>query len=198
MASRNPAASRRWYSSWSRARRSPTQGPAATRPIWTPDSKRVTFAWEQGGKRGIFWQMADGSAPPERLTTADAETVEIPESWSPDTRVLSFARVRGGFTVTGWSLWRLSRDPGATPVLLADAADSNEFGSGFSPDGKWIAYATTAEGFKIFVQPYSATGARTRPRETAPPGRSGRETAKSCSTGRAPSAPVDSTVPVST
>jgi Tol biopolymer transport system component len=74
--------------------------------------------------------------------------------------VLSFARVRGGFSVTGWSLWTLSRDPGATPVLLADSPDSNEFGSMFSPDGKWIAYSTTGEGFKIYVQPFPATGAR--------------------------------------
>jgi serine/threonine-protein kinase len=137
-----------------------TQGATATRPIWTPDSKRVTFGWEQDGKQGIFWQLADGSAPPERLTTAEADTVEIPESWSPDGRVLSFARVRGGFSVTGWSLWTLSRDPGATPVLLADSPDSNEFGSMFSPDGKWIAYSTTGEGFKIYVQPFPATGAR--------------------------------------
>jgi serine/threonine-protein kinase len=137
-----------------------TQGAAATRPIWTPDSKRVTFGWEKDGKPGIFWQPADGSAPAERLTTAEAEVVEIPESWSPDGRVLSFARVRGGFTVQGWSLWTVSRDAGATPVLLADSPDSNEFGSGFSPDGKWIAYSTTGEGFKIYVQPFPATGVR--------------------------------------
>jgi serine/threonine-protein kinase len=137
-----------------------TQGNTASRPVWTPDGTRITFGGEQGGKAGIFWQLADGSAPAERLTTAEAGILEYPESWSPDGRVLSFARIRSENQAAGWSVWTLSREANAKPVLLADSPESNEFGSAFSPDGKWIAYSTTGEGFKIYVQPFPATGAR--------------------------------------
>jgi Tol biopolymer transport system component len=73
---------------------------------------------------------------------------------------LSFARIRSENQAAGWGVWTLSREPGAKPVLLADLPDSNEFGSAFSPDGRWIAYSTSAEGFKVYVQPFPATGAR--------------------------------------
>src|SRR5262249_52640566 len=32
-------------------------------PVWTPDSRRVTFTSDRDGDRGIFWQLADGTQP---------------------------------------------------------------------------------------------------------------------------------------
>jgi Tol biopolymer transport system component len=57
------------------------------------------------------------------------------------------------------------------PKLFYDLPNSNEFGSQFSPDGKWIAYASNAvadqqadpnalRGFAIYVQPYPPTGVK--------------------------------------
>src|SRR5262249_40598971 len=55
-------------------------------PVWTPDSRRITFTSSRGGKGNLFWQPADGSGPAERLTTS--ANVQIAESWSPDGRTL--------------------------------------------------------------------------------------------------------------
>jgi hypothetical protein len=54
------------------------------------------------------------------------------------------------------------------PEVFFDLPGSNEFGSSFSPDGKWIAYASNAAPdstsaptfFTIYVQPYPATGVK--------------------------------------
>ena len=51
-------------------------------PVWSSDSRRVTFQSARDGDRGIFWQFADGSGTAERLTTAAADEEHVPESWS--------------------------------------------------------------------------------------------------------------------
>ncbi|MBI4472059.1 MAG: PD40 domain-containing protein, partial [Acidobacteria bacterium] len=142
-----------------------TQEGSNTRPIWTPDSKRITFGSVQGNPPGIFWQLADGSGLPERLTTSEGEDAHLPESWSPDARVLSFAAVKGGVGggVAVWSLWTLSMDSKDKPALFYDIAASNQFGSVFSRDGAWVAYASNEgpdQQFGIYVQPFPPTGVK--------------------------------------
>src|SRR5262249_9605216 len=55
------------------------------------------------------------------------------------------------------------------PQLFYDNPSSNEFGSTFSPDGKWIAYASNegqdnsqlnVAGFGIYLQPFPPTGVK--------------------------------------
>jgi hypothetical protein len=55
--------------------------------------------------------------------------------------------------------------PDKKPTLFYDVPGSNEFGSGFSPDGKWVTYASNNANqpdgqFGIYAQPYPATGAK--------------------------------------
>jgi hypothetical protein len=78
--------------------------------------------------------------------------------------VLSLAVVRPPLGASSWALWTLAIDDAdKKPKLFYDVAASNEFGSVFSPDGKWIAYASN-EGpdvqFGIYVQPYPPTGVK--------------------------------------
>ena len=66
-------------------------------------------------------------------------------------------------------MWTLRLDASERkPELFYDLPTSNEFGSVFSPDGKWIAYASNAgpdasspaTRFAIYIQPYPATGVK--------------------------------------
>ena len=118
---------------------------------------------------GIYWQLADGSGLPERLTTAEEGWQHYPESFSPDGKVLSLAKVRVPLGATSWSLWTLRLDGSERqPQLFFDNPNSNEFGSAFSPDGKWIAYSSNAgpetnspaTNFAIYLQPYPPTGVK--------------------------------------
>jgi serine/threonine-protein kinase len=146
-----------------------TQEGSNTRPVWTPDGRRIVYGSNRDKTHGIFWQLADGSGLPERLTTAAEGHEHFPESVSRDGRVLSFADVRPPLGANAWGLWTLRLDPGdRKPEVFFDLPTSNEFGSSFSPDGKWIAYASNASAdaggaptaFAIYVQPYPPTGVK--------------------------------------
>jgi serine/threonine-protein kinase len=153
-----------------------TQEGNNTRPIWTPDGQRIAYGQLAEKGAGIFWQPADGSGLPERLTTAPDGQFDMPESFSPDGKVLSFARVRPPMTANSWGLWTIAVDSSErTPQMFFDLPNSNEFGAAFSPDGKWLAYASNADpnpnnpstNFAIYVQPYPPTGVKYQISQTA-------------------------------
>jgi serine/threonine-protein kinase len=129
------------------------------RPIWTPDSKRVTFASDRDGPMSIYSQPVDGSGVAEPLTKAEKGTEHWPESWSPDGRTLSFALVRDG----GAAVWTLSGDTGKTQAF-ADEPKLIQRGSAFSPDGRWLAYPSNlfneSSAFDVYGQPFPPTGVR--------------------------------------
>ena len=120
------------------------------RPIWTPDGKRVTFASVRDGIQGIHWKRADLSGDAERLTTADEGTEHLPDSWSPDGKTLSFEML----TTTERGMWTFSLDDRETVVFM-DQPSAHEWGSAFSPDGKWLAYHSNETGvYDVYVQQY--------------------------------------------
>ena len=59
-------------------------------PVWSADSRRVTFQSRREGDRAIFWQPVEGGVA-ERLTRAAEGEEHIPESWSRDGRYLFFS-----------------------------------------------------------------------------------------------------------
>jgi serine/threonine-protein kinase len=125
-------------------------------PIWTPDSSRVVFQSNRDGDRAIFWQRPDGSGA-ERLTHPEKGTSHIPESWSRTDDVLLFS-VDNGLDFT---LWALSRKTGKS-LPVGGIRSIYPIDARFSPDGKWIAYASAEKAGKttIYVQPFPATGAK--------------------------------------
>jgi hypothetical protein len=132
------------------------------RPIWTPDGEHITFMSDRDGPGSIYSQDADGRGPAEKLTTAEPGIFHLPESWAPD-GTLSFAVVHGGFGAQSWGLY--TRNPDGETALFYDLPTSNQWSSAFSPDGRWIAYASGEDSnlvydFRIFVERYPRTGER--------------------------------------
>ena len=76
------------------------------RPVWTPDSQRITFSSDRDGTMSLYWMPADGSGAAERLTTAEEGTFHWVGSWSPDGETLLF-NVQRELT-TDWDIWTLS------------------------------------------------------------------------------------------
>ena len=128
-------------------------------PVWSSDSRRVTFQSARDGDRGIFWQFADGAGTAQRLTTAAADEEHVPESWSRDGTRLLFSLVKGATR----ALWVLTLDGRKTPFGRVESSES--LSAGFSPDGRWVLYASTnmsgglvSPNRGVFVEPFPATG----------------------------------------
>jgi serine/threonine-protein kinase len=129
---------------------------------WTPDGKRIAFDSTREGPQNLFWQMADGSGGIERLNTS--EYPQVPMSWSPDGQVLAFTEIN---PTTGYDIWVLRMgDPsqGSGQVRKAQPflrTPFNEAAPRFSPDGRWLVYASDESGrFEIYVQPYPGPGGK--------------------------------------
>jgi len=128
------------------------EGSGNVNPVWAPDGKRVTFP--SGTPPNLFWQPADGSGNPERLTTSEYD--QTPSSWSPDGQMLAFDEVN---STTGYDIWTLRlSDRKAQPFLRTRF---NERAPRFSPDGRWLAYVSDESGpYEIYVQAYPGPGGK--------------------------------------
>ena len=131
----------------------PGEGKAAA-PDWTPDGKHLVFAWWKKGEPNIFWQSADGSTAMERLTTSDHD--QFPGTWSPDGATLAFVQQSPD---TGNDIFLLDlQSRRITPFLNSGA---NEAYPEFSPDGRWIAYASDESGrMEVYVRPFPGPGGK--------------------------------------
>ena len=128
-------------------------------PVWSADSQRVAFQSDREGDLGIFWQRADGAGTAERLTKADEGVSHIPESWAPDGERFLYNAGKGGAN----SLWLFSlKDRTAARFDAVESLARTLTGAVFSPDGRWVAYASQ-EGrasSAVYVQPFPPTGAK--------------------------------------
>src|SRR5262249_51446572 len=110
------------------------------------------------GDAAIFWQRVDGSGAAERLTKPEPGASHIPESWSPDGKVLLFNETKGSAV----SLWSLSlSDKTLAPFDSVHSYDAPTTAA-FSPNGRWVAYGSSRNGVRtgaLFVQPFPPTGA---------------------------------------
>jgi serine/threonine-protein kinase len=127
-------------------------------PVWSADSRRVTF---QGRDRAIWWQPVSGG-PAERLTSPAEGEAHVPESWSRDGTRLLFSVHKGSMLL----LW-VFRLNGRKIERFGDAGSAESLSASFSPDGRWVAYASTSQAGGtlspnrgIFVEPYPPTGER--------------------------------------
>ena len=138
-------------------------------PVWSPDGQWIAFQSDRSGDVGLFRQRADGNGVAERLTTAAAGEEHVPEAWSPNGRMLSFTIGTAAAAGTRSALWMLSL-PDKKSAPFAGITSSEPIGSVFSPDGKWLAYATAPDPTAtdqatavanrgIFVQPLPPMGA---------------------------------------
>jgi Tol biopolymer transport system component len=132
-----------------------THGGKNRHPVWSPDGQRIAFQSDREGDLAIFWQRADGSGPAERLTKPEQGTDHVPESWSPDGKMLLFGVSKGlEFSSHVLSL----TDRKTTP--FGNVRSVRRINAAFSPDGKWVAYQTSAGDQRdIFVQPFPPMGA---------------------------------------
>ena len=115
-------------------------------PIWSPDGQRVIFNSTVEGQRQIFSIGMDGSREPQRLIPSDAS--QWPSSCSPD-GVLAFLQGENNLDI-----WTVSMDGDGAPTPFLETP-FGEAWPAFSPDGRWLAYASDETGrFEVYVRPF--------------------------------------------
>jgi Tol biopolymer transport system component len=121
-------------------------------PIWSPDGSRVAYStrFETGGP-GIVQKAASGVGDEEMVLKG----VNFANDWSPDGRFILFIR-RGEKTRA--DVWALPLTGDRQEYQLLNSA-FDERNVQFSPDGRWLAYASDESGsYEIYVRSFTADG----------------------------------------
>ena len=127
-------------------------------PVWSADSRRVTFQSEREGDRAIFWHAADGTGLTERLTKPGDGEEHIPEAWSRDGNRLLFSVAKG----SRFSLWLLTLDGKKIERFGRVESSTVPFSANFSPDGRWVVY-TLEDRSALGGSSQEPSGPRPRP-----------------------------------
>ena len=114
-------------------------------PIWSPDDSKIAFSLNEKDAGDIYTIVSSGGTA-EPLWIAPGE--QEPTDWSPDgTEILAGVTLPNGTK----DIWIYSIAARQGQVWLQ--TPFNERDAVFSPDGKWIAYASDESGSsEIYVQ----------------------------------------------
>jgi len=106
--------------------------------IFSPDGARVVVNAFSTQQSGLFSSPATAATP--RTLLLDAPTGAWPVSWSPDgSSILAVTNS----PKTGNDIWSLSLTGDSTPKAF-QRTDAAENWAAFSPDGRWVAFSSTA------------------------------------------------------
>ncbi len=114
-------------------------------PIWSPDGKQILFFSDRRGAFRLYLKNADGSGSEEEV--ADLGTVGQGNAWDWS-RNGKYVLVRKAN-----ELWYLSWPERVVKPLLQ--AKCTVLNAQFSPDGRWMAFASNETGsMEIYVSPF--------------------------------------------
>ena len=132
-------------------------------PVWTPDGKYIVFRSTNPAAPGLYGVRSDGSGDVSRLTEGRLE--EIPYSFSPDAKRLAIHQVGNGGSLDILTMpVEANPGPGGFGVRIGKAepflgTPFVEITPAFSPDGRWLAYASNESGaFEVYVRPFPGPG----------------------------------------
>ena len=129
-------------------------------PAWTHDGRHLLFAStrtpSRAGANPIYRATVGGSGADELLDPA-ARINGFPNDVSSDGQFMLYAFL----TKRGYDLFGVPLTSGATPVEFL-STQFNEVQARFSPDRRWVAYASDESGrFEVYVRAWPSAADRT-------------------------------------
>ncbi len=120
--------------------------------IWSPDGSSIVF---DSDNHSIYRKPANGTGKEELLASGSINN--RPLDWSRDGKFIVYQSY-GGATGTDLFLLPMQGDQKPVPYLQTPF---NEGDAQFSPDGRWMAYASNESGqTQVYVQAIPASGAK--------------------------------------
>ncbi|HET7452732.1 MAG TPA: protein kinase, partial [Thermoanaerobaculia bacterium] len=125
--------------------------------IWSPDDAQIAFASDRKGAEDIYAKSSSGSGD-ERIVFA-SDSTKSPSSWSADGETIALTEFDPKAKTRVGTVRTLSIADGKVATFAQGSFNQGE--PSFSPDGKWIAYASTESGkFQIYVRSFPDSGGK--------------------------------------
>jgi hypothetical protein len=126
-------------------------------PIWSPDDSRIVFESNRKGSDDLYQKVSTGTGNDEELLVQEGN-LEIPTDWSSDGRFVAYNGIDNR-KKAGWDLGFYSVAEKKASLFLATPV--NEANGRFSPDGRWLAYASDESGrYEVYVRPFPDHGGK--------------------------------------
>jgi serine/threonine-protein kinase len=132
-----------------------TIGASSIIPVWSPDGRQLAYSTRQNDVWCLMRANSDGSGEPLKIIE-NGDTVLAPDSWSPDGGTLLYSLQTPD---RGWDQRLfLVKDGSSRDFVSSPSYDAEGM---FSPDGKWVVYASSESGLnELYVQSLTEPGKR--------------------------------------
>jgi eukaryotic-like serine/threonine-protein kinase len=122
-----------------------------SRPVWSSDGKRLTYAARRKEQRHIFWHALDGSAAAESLVMSRNDV--WPGGWTPDGAGLVYIE---SHPTEISDIKLLRRDGNASGIVPLVEGPTEDRWPSVSPDGRWILFsAMDRRTYQVYVRPFA-------------------------------------------
>ena len=124
--------------------------------VLSPDGSEVIYASNRSGQFEFFRRASNGTGSEQLILPAKQN--QFPDDWSEDGKYLLYEVDNGPQYKFDLFVLPLTGDPTPFPYLQTPFIEGH---AQFSPDGRWVAYASDESGRpEVYVQNFPASGGK--------------------------------------